>query len=826
MALLLLGCSSLKGQTVVKGQVKDAQSNEPVPFANVVLLGTEDGATTDFDGYYTVRSTASPDSIRFSFMGYDTKTLPIQTGQTQTLNVTLQPSTQELEEVVVKPGRNPALVLLDSLDRRRDSLNKTSLEAYQYEAYSRVEVSIDNISEEFRNRKIMKPFGYVFDSLQVAAGPEGEMVLPIFVSETLSDYYHLGQGDQSREVVKANKIKGVGINEDSYITQFVGASFQEYNFYNSYLGILDKEFISPLAPGGKTFYKYYLDDSLMLDGRHTYVITFEPKRPQDLAFRGKMWIQDTTYALKRIDAKVTGEANVNFLEKLQIQQDMTQTEAGPWLPRKTRVQIDVAEPTGKSFGMLGSFYLSHRDIQVNDPKPKSFYNNEVKVRQNARQPSEAYWNEARHDSLSRVERNLYGVIDSIRNFPQVKTYIEIADIIINGYYEAGPIDIGPYILLYGFNEVEGHRFRVGGRTNESFSKQNIFSGYLAYGTRDRRFKYNLQAEHFLDKDSWTKVGLQVKEDMIGLGLQDRPGQTNNLFAATTQLGLLDRLNLVQLQRAWLTSDLVKGVTQRVFLTTKDVDPRGDFVFSYFTDPEAAPNSPQASSFTTSEITLETRLARKETWLRDGNQRSSLGTETLPVTTLTYTAGLRDWLGSDFNYHKLSISFDQTLKMGALGRGEYKLTGSRIFSPLPYPLLNILPGNETFVRTDATFDMMNFFEFVVDEAVTLRYTHHFEGVLMNRFPLMRKLKLRLVAGGHLAWGRLDDENLELFPETNENGRPVTTFQTLDPNRPYAEVSYGFENLLKFIRVEAYHRLNYLDNPNVSAFGVKGSLYFSF
>lgn len=826
MAMLAMMPRAHAQKTIVSGKVTDAKTNEPVPFANVLLVGTGDGGSTDFDGYYTVRTDQPFDSLKVSFMGYRPKTVAVSKDQKQTVNVQLLPATQSLEEVVVRPGKNPALVILDSVDAHRKQNDKRSLNAYQYEAYSRVEISVDNISEAFRNNKLMKPFGYVFDSLQVAAGPDGEMVLPIFISETLSDYYYRDRGDQDKEVIKANKIKGVGVDEDSYITQFVGASFQEYNFYESFLGILDKKFISPLAPGAKTYYHFYLDDSLYIDGQYCYLITIEPKRPQDLAFKGKMWIRDTTYALKRIAVEIPEAANVNFLEKLKIQQDLTATEAGPWLPRKTRIQINVAEPTGKSFGMLGSFYLSHQDIVVNKPKEPSFYTNEVSVASDARQPDAQYWKKVRHDSLSQTEENLYGIIDSIKNFPKVKSYIEIADIIVNGYYGVGKFDLGPYLLLYGYNPVEGHRFRVGGRTNQKFSKRNILSGYVAYGTRDRRFKYNLQAEHFLDKTHWTKIGLQSKYDMIGLGLQDRPDQANTLFTATTQVGLLDRLNLVRLQRLWFTTDLADGITQRVFLTTRQVSPKGKFIFSYFTDPEQAPSGPQRSQYNTSEITLETRLARREEWIVNGNNRSSIGTEKLPVATITYTAGLKDWLNSDFNYHQLQLNLSQELNMGVLGRGDYDITGTKIYSALPYPLLNILPGNETFVRTDFTYNLMNFFEFVVDESINFRYTQHFEGFLLNRVPLLRKWKLRLLGGTHMALGRLDKRNLELVPEETEDGRKVTEFQTLDPAVPYVEVSYGLENILRFMRLEAFHRLTYLDNPNIRRFGVKGSLYFSF
>ncbi|MCB0739175.1 MAG: carboxypeptidase-like regulatory domain-containing protein, partial [Bacteroidetes bacterium] len=182
------------------------------------------------------------------------------------------------------------------------------------------------------------------------------------------------------------------------------------------------------------------------------------------------------------------------------------------------------------------------------------------------------------------------------------------------------------------------------------------------------------------------------------------------------------------------------------------------------------------------------------------------------------------LGGQIAYHKLSLDMRQIARLGIWGRAEYVFNLNKTFTPVPYLLLDVFAGNETFIRTLETYNMMNFFEFVSDQNFQAFYVHHFDGNLMNRIPVMQKLKWRLVGSAKLAYGTLSDANRALVPEFNANGVAVTPVNTLDPWKPYMEVGYGFENIFQFVRIQAFHRLTYTHNAN--NFGIKGSVYFNF
>lgn len=813
---------------VISGKVTDATTGDAIPFANVYFKHLRKGATTNFEGYYSFKVKETEDSLTADYLGYRARSKKVVTNASQTINFQLEPSVLQMQEVVIKAGENPAWAILRKVWSKKEFNNKSRLDAYQYKSYSKVEIDAVNISEKFKHSRAMRPFRKVFDSVRLAAGEDGKPVLPFFLSETMSDFYYLKSPERKSEHITASKITGIGLQQGTVASQLVGSSFQDYNFYDNWMQVLDKNFISPVSTEGLSFYKYYLVDSLTIDGKWCYKIQFKPKNIKDLAFTGNMWIADTSFALKRIVVETGEAANLNYIKRLKIQQDLEPTTSEAWMPAKIRITVQIVDITGNSFGLLGKLYVANKDFKVNEPQNMSRYDSRISLNDSAKEHSEAFWARNRPDSLTKGDLQAMHTIDTIRHMPRIRTYIDIADVIVNGYYRAGPVDIGPYLLLYGHNIEEGDRFRLGFRTNGQFSKRWILKGYAAIGTRDfdkNGLKYNISVERFLSRRHWTKVGIQNKYDIEGLGFPDDFFATNNLLTASQQLGLLRRLDLVRIHRIWFETDLAKGLSLRLYALHKTIQPRGDFVFGYYPYPEQRRDRIE-TMIHISEAVMSMRYAFKETYVVNDNRRAHIGLDKAPIVNLTYAVGFRNILQSHFNTQRVSLEVTQKFRAGFMGRGDYHITATKVFARLPYPLLNILPGNETIFRTDRTFNMMSFFEFVTDQAAYLFYTQHLDGILFNRIPLLNRLKLREVVGFKAAWGSLSARNditSPIYPDPKVY--PITPFSRLDPNVPYLEVSYGIENIFKILRIDVIHRLNYL-YPGVQKIGVKGSLYFSF
>ncbi|HSY75399.1 MAG TPA: DUF5686 family protein, partial [Bacteroidia bacterium] len=198
-------------------------------------------------------------------------------------------------------------------------------------------------------------------------------------------------------------------------------------------------------------------------------------------------------------------------------------------------------------------------------------------------------------------------------------------------------------------------------------------------------------------------------------------------------------------------------------------------------------------------------------------RSDVGTR-YPTLILQYTAGLQGIFQGDYLYHKIVLGISEVLHINPFGDTHYYIESGKIFGAVPYPLMQLHPGNETYVYDDNSYNMMNYYEFASDEYLGLNIEHHFEGYFFNKIPLFRKLKWREVAGCKLLIGSINPKNEQMlvFP---------STLRSLNSG-PYSEADLGVENIFKFIRVDALWRLSYLNDPNISRFAIMGTLQLIF
>lgn len=196
-----------------------------------------------------------------------------------------------------------------------------------------------------------------------------------------------------------------------------------------------------------------------------------------------------------------------------------------------------------------------------------------------------------------------------------------------------------------------------------------------------------------------------------------------------------------------------------------------------------------------------------------------------MLTFRYIYGMPNVLNSDFEYHKFSLNAFQRINLGSLGNTNYTLEGGQILNPLPYPLLQVHTGNESVFYTSAAFNLMDYMEFVSDTYASLRVLHNFDGHVMNKIPAIRKLNLRLLLEANILYGSLSDENQTLLNHSDRENTLASGLGTLS-DTPYVELGYGIENILRFIRIDFFHRLTYLDRPDVRKFGFKVSGQFAF
>ncbi|MBC7451010.1 MAG: carboxypeptidase-like regulatory domain-containing protein [Cytophagales bacterium] len=755
-------------------------------------------------------------------MGYSTKSLPVPKGQSSLmLNVFLLPD-QVMEEIVLINKENPAYRILREVVKHKNINDKRKLSAYEYESFNRTEVYINNISDELRQRKIFREVAAVLDSMKTIQDDQGNNMIPVLLSESISDFYYRTNPTISKEIIKAVKVKGIGMDDGSLLSQVLGSTFQDYNFYMNYVRVLDKDFISPISDSWHVFYDYELMDSMYVGEHWCYELSFSPKQKLDLALYGTMWITDSTFALKNIDASIHKEANLNFIDKISFQQESIQTNEGAWLPKSTNITIDVEDLGRQVPSLVAKYYSVIQTPVVNKPREEKFFDQRIEVLEDAQTKNTAYWDTVYQDSTRLTDPAVFKMIDTLGNLPAVKSYVEILDIAINGYKKVGKIDIGPYLTCYSFNHTEGNRLQLGFRTNAHFSRKFIFRGYMAYGTKDERIKYGAGINYILSRKPWTEAGVFFKYDIDQVAVPSERLSNNVLFAALTKWGTLRGPYFSKQIGCFFERDLTRNIMPRVIFRHSWFDPLYNFA-TY--DTQGPNNTPVLiESYQTTEVILQLKLSYDELFLQNGNERISLGSKRWPIATIQYTAGLKGVLNGDYNYHKLQLTIDQSVRIGILGRSNYQFIIGKIYKPVPYPLQEVHIGNQTYFYTTAAFNLMNFFEFASDQYASIRYKHDFEGLFSNRVPLIRKLKWRLFFTSNVLFGSMSAANQALIAPVNAAGEKTTSVSYLDPLKPYLEVGYGIDNIFKCARVDFIHRLSYLDKPDISKFGVKVSFRF--
>lgn len=812
----------------IKGRITDATTLEPVSYANVYFEGTAKGTISDFDGYYEIITERIKDSLSVCFIGYLSVRKPVVWDIDQTINFQLQPSPICLSEVIVVPGENPAVKILKKVWANKNLCNIDRLEAYEFESYTKTQVYLRKLFN-IKSGKDTSAKG-LFNSFSMIAEDGTMPALPVYMSESFSDIYYVKFPEREKVVVKATSTNSLAEMETAILTQLIQKS-TKYNFNNNFVKILDKNFISPVSTVGLLYYKYYLLDSLYLEGRYCYEIMVIPRRKEDLVFSGTMWINDSTFALKRISVETDKSANLNFVDRIKIQQDYESEKSGAWFPERTRILADA-------INIFISAYVVNTNFDSRKTHPLSFYDTELIMNEDAEDINEKEWENIRPRELDVTDLETGTNIDSIKNIASVKILAALVNMSVKGFVNLGKIEIGPYLLVYKYNDIEGNRFRMGFRTNSAFSKTLITKGYVAYGTKDNKLKYNLQQEIFLSRKNWTKTGLQYSEDVEKLGAIDEFYSNSAFHAFASSFGGADKMNFVKVARVWLESDLFRGFTQKIVFKNKTYNPLSpDYFFEYYWDEN---KTQTRSNINVSEITFTTHYQPKATFIIDKNERFPVALKKAPAFTLNYTIGIKDFLNSDFQYHKASLGVKQSMHLGGLGVFSYETNLSKCFSPLPYPLLTLFTANESFFRSDRTFNLMKYGEFIADESIELFCTYRQDGFIMDKLPLIKKLQLRSVATAAIAYGSFDEKRNGVYnqitnpdgilPEFDSKGNKLTGFKMLNQDKPYVELSYGIENILKVFRIDAIHRLSYLNEDangeKPTKFGIKISAVFRF
>jgi len=792
--------------TKIRGKVIDAQTKEPLPYVNITFKNTTQGTITSDKGEFFLESRTATDTVVASFVGYKPATLRIRKGVYQEVSVNLEPELIELEAVVVKPGESQANRIIRNIIKNKDRNNPANL-TYSCKSYNKIQVDINNIDNDIKNSKLLNQFQFIWDYVDTNA-VTGKSYLPIFITESLSDYYYSANPKMEKEIIRATKMSGV--NNES-VAQFTGKIYQSINIYDNYINIFDQGLVSPISNSGLLFYKYILLDSMYIDNRWCYQITFRPRRKMEPTFTGDFWVNDSTWAVVKAQIRVSDMVNLNFVNDMVATAEFMPINDTLWFPKQMTLFVDF-NLTDKTTGFFGHRTTSYSDVELfaQFPGDVAEMPTNLKVEEGALDKSKEYWAQARPFELTPREANIYQMVDSVQQIPMYKTFIDIVNMFVNYYYVVGYWEIGPYYQTYSFNEIEGNRFKISGRTSNEFSKKIMFDAFLAYGDKDNRFKWGLGSLYMINKNPREAFRISYKNDIEQLGQSPNALTEDNILTSFLRRNPNYKLTLVKDFTVYYEKEWFVGLSNKVTFSHRIIYPTEFIPFTQVVDGN------NLKSITSPTITLNTRWIKNEQFVSGEFEKVSLGS-TWPEVNLDVTKSIKGFASSEYDFWKLHLNYYHKFNVNPIGYARIIIDAGKIFGKIPYPLLQLHEGNETYAFDRYAFNMMNYYEFASDQYVSLYYEHHFQGFFLNHFPLLRRLKWREVVTAKYLIGSISDENFEVLKF------PVGLGEV---SKPYMEVGVGVENIFKIVRVDALWRLTHLDNPNIQPFGVRVGLQIIF
>ena len=818
---LLFGLQAF-AQTKVGGIVVD-DTQAPVPYANVYFKGTTQGVITDENGKFYLESQETHSDIIISFVGFGTKEIHLEKAVTYDMRVLLSDS-QELDEVKIYAGKtskknNPAIDILRKIWERRRKNGLKMFKQYEYDKYEKVEFDMNSIDSAFMKSKLFKGMEFIFEHVDTSS-VTGKTYLPIFINEALSNVYGDNVKGKKKEVVRANKNSGFTNNQQ--IIAFVKDLYADYDIYDNYLKFFDKDFVSPLSRTGINVYNYVLADSSYIDNKFCYNIVFYPRRKGELTFKGNFWVNDTTFAIKRISMSASKAANINWVKDIYIEQEFEVLNDSVFLLKRDHMMSDFAlNKKEDSKGVYGKRTTLFRDYKFDEKKPDEFYTQEVnRLDEEIYKKDDDYWDENRFESLNKDERGVYKMLDTLKTVPKFKRLYSLVATLGSGYYQIGDFDYGPIFSTFGYNDVEGIRIRTGGRTYFGQNDPWRLEGYTAYGFKDNQFKYGVSGKWMINKKNRLIIAGGNRRDVeqIGVSLTATSDVLGRSFASSALFASGDNSKLTSVNFSTFSAEIepVKNVTFKGsfnYRTLKSASPT--FNMDYFIDPDD-PSKGTEGFIQQYEFGALVDYTPGRRTIGYGVERSDVDLNYARLY-LNFSQGIKGVFGSDFDYQKLQFYYRQPVLVGGFGRLFTTFEAGKIFGDVPLGLMGIVPGNQSYFIIENTYNLMNYYEFVADEYVSLHLEHNFNGRLFSRIPWLRDLNLREIVGVKGVYGTVSQGNINLN---------ASSIIYRAPEDVYWEYHAGVGNIFKVFRLDFAWRGSYLNLPDANKFAIKGSFGFYF
>ncbi len=835
LLLLFALCSALTWAqdgitTGLQGRVRDAETNEPIPFVQIVFDGTTVGAETDMDGRFSISNNQGYTSVSFRMMGYESQKMKIQRGKTKkrvTIKMVPRGKTLGTVEITAKKGKNkysrkhnPAVDLVRKVIDHKEKNRVEAQPHYRRDVYERLSMSLDDFNPDFEGKRLWRKLNFLekyIDETEFDATP----ILVVSMRELLAQESYRKSPKQTRRLVTGKRMEGLDeVLSDEGIDENIRAMFNPVDIYDGDIELMLNHFTSPLSPVlAVSFYKFYITDTTFVDGQKCVELSFVPANQQSYGFTGRMYVSldpDSTFALTKYVMTVSPHVNLNFVRDLSIVQTFHRDSLGRYLPYRCdtygRMYISkhIQELYVHQMRVYTGYDLSDT-VQMLPDSLFSRFETEVTLPRKDLMRYKSEFAERRPVKLSAKETVLDSMWVELARLPEFKTIKYTGEVFTSGYIPTAhqrsksKFDIGPVFNILSFNHEEGWRVRLGGMTKAELNPRNFLEGYAAYGFRDKRPKGSLTYTHtFDDKDRHSHEAPFSSFSINGIYELQTPGQSYDNFDRDNIMSSSDKemnvqyvaQGMMRLRKEWKSH-----VRFDTWLAARHYEPSGSLVYLQYQDDGSLK---KVDFFTEAEWHVGMSFTPNfSPGTRRRETQSNLRKDA-PSISIGHTVDLVDgvtWV------HTTDFSAEKRIWLSSFGHIDAKLTAGAIWNRAPYTRLYIPSGNSSIWVSNNSFNSMQPMEFIMDRYVAFFATYHLKGWILNRIPLINRLRLREVMGFNILYGGLTDKN-------NVDINHVGLYKMPDVTKPFGDVPYmeyslGIENILRIFRIDFVRRLTYVD-----------------
>ena len=833
-------------KTRIYGRITDSSTKEPLPYVSVRISRSTLGCSTDNKGFYSFFVPQLRDTLIVSSLGYKEKRIVLSSKTRLPININLQPENYQLSEVTIKPKKekytrknNPAVTLARTIIERRDDNSPQNKEFFCRDRHEKLNVALNNFNSS-QESHFGKKFSFLDNYIDTSL-ISGKPILHISARELIGTDYYRKEPKRNRMHVKARKRNGI---DDVFSAESLEAlyeeTFRDVDIFQDNISLFGSKFMSPLSKLGTTFYRYYIMDTLDIDGEQCIDLAFTPFNSESFGFTGHIYVTaDSTFFIKLVQMNVPHDINMNFVEYMNIKQEFDRLNDG------TRILLNESLVTEfKVVDAVNGFYASRNVAYANykfTPNdtaetilkfPGAIYEDD-----NSTQRAEEYWTQNRLAEVTEKEQSVGRMMKELRSQPLYYWFEKGISFLFTGWVpireNEPPVFYGPVNTSASYNELEGLRLRTGAMTSAYLNPHIFGRFFVAYGLRDDRWKYMGEVEYSFRKKKEHpnefpihSIKANYENDIFQYGQTYLYTNKDNMFLSLKRQDD-NKIGYVKKAEVTYTREFYNHFSYELTLRNRIDESTHLIPFERTTTIDGTTTSTFIKNLTQSEVEIFLRYAPKEKFTQTKWNRFSVLPEH-PVFTLKHRIGIKGALGSDLNYQHTEATFQKRFWFSAFGYTDCLLKAGKVWNKVPFPLLITPNANLSYTIQDESFWLMNAMEFFNDEYASWDLTYFMNGLIFNRLPLIRKLNWREVISCRGMFGNLSDKNrpdplntgtLFKFPYENDSYHYLNS-------EPYVELAVGVENIFRVLRIDYVRRLTYRNYPGIDKDGVRIKLHVQF